>query len=62
MSRIRFGFRNVFNKSYKIDQFDFLLENIDEFNTPYTGLDIWNTNDTSKKILQVEKRVEYFIL
>ncbi|MRX63271.1 hypothetical protein [Maribacter luteus] len=60
MSRLRIGFRSVFKKKYEIELFDFLLENTDEFNIPFTGLDLWNSKKSDIKVLQVEKRIEYF--
>ncbi|SIS47158.1 hypothetical protein SAMN05421766_102101 [Zobellia uliginosa] len=60
MTRLRIGYRSIFNKKYEIELFDFLMENTDQFNTPYDGLDLWNSKGSETKVLQVEERIEYF--
>lgn len=60
MSRIRFGFRSIFNKKYDINQFDFLVNDLNKYNEAYRGIDLWNSKEANIKNLQVEKRIEYF--
>ncbi|SHJ65561.1 hypothetical protein [Pseudozobellia thermophila] len=60
MTRLRIGYRSIFNKKYEIELFDFLIGNTDQFNIPYNGLDLWNSKESETKVLQVEERIEYF--
>ncbi|WP_064967507.1 hypothetical protein [Tenacibaculum ovolyticum] len=61
MPAIRFGFRTVKVKTYKLSKFNISKDEAESFAVEYDGFDLWNTNKSlSVEIPQIEKRVKYF--